>query len=54
MGTYLRVLSESYPMTTNIKGFFKNMCFLLLWMKIASALEGLSMNGLVYLLIAWT
>ena len=51
MGTHLRVLSESYPMNTNMTVFrcflflffFKNLCFLaiVLCTKIASALEGL-------------
>ena len=45
MGTHLRVLSESYPMNTNIVGFrcfSKEKCVLVLWrMKAASALEGL-------------
>ena len=45
MGTHLRVLSESFPMNTNMTGLKKNFeetCVLVLWTKIASALEGLS------------
>ena len=41
MGTYLRVLSESYPVKTTM---IELRCFskiLVLWMKVASALEGL-------------
>ena len=41
LGTHLRVLNESYPMSTNMTGF-KNSCILVLWMKVTSALEGLS------------
>ena len=44
MGTTLRVLDESYPMNTNIKGFrclFNNRCVLVLWTKVAAALHGL-------------
>ena len=46
MGTHMRVLSESYPMSTNMTGFrwfsevFRNLCILVLWTKVASALEG--------------
>ena len=43
MGTHLRVLSQSYLMSTNMRGFgcFSNIfAFLVLWMKVASALEG--------------
>ena len=42
MGTHLRVLSKSYPMNTNITGFrcfFKKICVLILWTKVASALK---------------
>ena len=44
--THMRVLSESYPMNTSITGFkwFSikiDLCVLDLWMKVASALEGL-------------
>ena len=45
MGTHLRVLSESYPMNTNMAGFryvFRNLCVLVLWTKVASALEGIN------------
>ena len=45
MGTHLRVLSESYPMYTNMTGFrwfSKNLCILVLWTKVAWALKGLS------------
>ena len=41
---YLRVLSESYPMNTNMIGFrwfSKKLRTLVLWTKVASALEGL-------------
>ena len=41
LGTHLRVLNEGYPMSTNMTGF-KNCCILVLWMKVTSALEGLS------------
>ena len=46
MGTHLRVLSESYPLNTNMIGFrgFQNLCSLVLWTElkeVASALEGL-------------
>ena len=41
MGTHLRVLNESYPINTNMTGF-KNLCILVLWTKVTSALEGLS------------
>ena len=44
MGTHLRVLSKSFQMNTNMTGFkwfFKKLCVLVLWMKVASALEGL-------------
>ena len=45
IGTHLRVLSEHYPMNTNTAGFrwFSKFCDIVLWMKVASALEGLSM-----------
>ena len=45
MGIHLIVLSESYPMNTKMTGFrcfFKNLCILVLYTKVASALEGLS------------
>ena len=44
MGTHMRVLSESYPVNTNITGFgwfSKKVCVLVLWTKVVSALEGL-------------
>ena len=44
MGIHLRVLSESYPMNSNITGFrwfSKVFASFVLWMKVASALEGL-------------
>ena len=47
MGTHLRVLAESYPMNTNMTGFrwfSKNICILVLWTKVASALEGLKLT----------
>ena len=42
MGTHLRVLSESYPMTTNMTGFrwfSKHLYVLVLLTKVVSALE---------------
>ena len=45
MSTHLRVLSQSYPMNTNMIGFrwfFRKLCILVLWTKLASALEGLT------------
>ena len=45
MGTHLRVLSESYLMNTNMTGFWwfsKNLGILVLWTKVALALEGLT------------
>ena len=44
MGTHLRVLGESYPMNTNMTGVkkvFNFFCILVIWTKVASALEGL-------------
>ena len=44
-GPHLRVLSESFPMNTNMTGFgrfSKNLCVLALGTKVASALEGIS------------
>ena len=44
MSTHLRVLSESYPMNTNMARFIwfsKNLCILVLWTKVALALEGI-------------
>ena len=46
-GTHLRVLNEGFPMNTNMTGFrffFKNLCILVLWMKVTSALEGLNVH----------
>ena len=39
MGTHLKVLSESYPVNTNLTGFRRFSNFVL-WTKLASALEG--------------
>ena len=50
MGTHLRVLPKTYPMNTNMtgfRGFFKNHCVLVLWVKVASASEGLTLMLLV-------
>ena len=44
MGTYMRVLRESNPMNTNMAGFgwySKILKILVLWTKVALALEGL-------------
>ena len=43
MGTHMRVLGKSYPMNTNMTGFgwFSKSCVLVLWMKVAAAMEGL-------------
>ena len=50
MGTHLKVLSESYPMNTNMTvfgWFFKDFYVLVLWTKVtASAVEGLNMHNL--------
>ena len=48
MGTHLRVLSESYLMNTNMAGFrwFSKFCVLVLWAKVALALEVLSCTGI--------
>ena len=49
MGTHLKVLSESYLMDTNMTGFrrfSKKNCILVLWTKVASALEGLIVSVL--------
>ena len=45
MGTYLRVLGESYPMDIipnlqALNGFGKILCVLVLWMKVASHWKG--------------
>ena len=43
MGTHLRVLSESFPLNTNMGlDFFRNLCNVMLKTKVASALEGLA------------
>ena len=45
MGTHLRVLSESYPMNTNMTGlrwFSKIFAAIVPWTKVASASEGLN------------
>ena len=42
MGTHLRVLSESYLMSTNMTAFRWFTKILHSWTKVASALEGLS------------
>ena len=42
--THMRLLSESYAIHTNMTGFryfSKNRCVLVLWIKVAPALEGL-------------
>ena len=47
MGTHLRVLSESYPINNNLTGFrwiSKTFKALVLWTKVALALEGLNGN----------
>ena len=55
-GAHLRVLSKSHPMNTNMTGFkwfskifaqmvFKSLCILVLWAKVASALEGLEYSS---------
>ena len=44
MGTHMRVLSESYPINTNMTGFkwfLKTIWVLVLWTKVTSALKGL-------------
>ena len=41
------MLSESYPMNTNMTGlrrFSKRLCVLVLWTKVTSALEGLKIS----------
>ena len=55
MGTYLRVLSESYPMNTNMTGcrWFSKIFALLLWMKVASALEGFNVKCLSFSSPQW-
>ena len=47
MGTRLRALSESCPINTNFTGFrwfSKNLFVLVLWEKVAPALEGLTLE----------
>ena len=44
MDTHLRELGKSFPMNTSLM-FFKNVCALVLWTKVASALEGLDMHS---------
>ena len=44
MGTHLRALGENFPMNTThdrVYMFFKNLCILVLWTKVASAFKGL-------------
>ena len=51
MGTYLRVLSESYLMNTNLTGstwFSNNLCVLVLWTKVAASLSIGWVNILTY------
>ena len=47
MGTHLRVLGENYPMNTNMTRFkwiyMENLYVLVLWMKVASEMEGLTL-----------
>ena len=50
MGTPLKVLDKSYPMNTNMIGiewYSKNLCILLLWTKVASALGGLNQVAVI-------
>ena len=51
MGTHMRVLSKSFSMNTNMTGFkwiSKKHCILVLRMKVASALEGLNYNHILF------
>ena len=52
MGTYLRVLSESYPMNatmTGLRWLSKNLAFHVLWTKVTSTLEVLThLDNLIY------
>ena len=48
MGTHLRVLSESYPMSTNMTGFGWFSKSFVLWMKVVSALKGLNTPPFIY------
>ena len=46
MGTYLKVLSKSYLINTNmkrVKMVCENLCGLVLWTKVALALKGLNL-----------
>ena len=43
MGTHLRALRKSYPMNTNSLDGFINLWILALWVKVALALEGLTL-----------
>ena len=48
MGTHLRALSKIYPMDTNMTAFgwfFKDLCVIVPWGKVASALEGLNQGN---------
>ena len=42
MDTHLKVLSESYPINTNMTGFRSYSEILLLWLKVSLALVGLN------------
>ena len=56
IGTHLRVLSESYLMNTNMTGFgwlSRYRCILVLWTKVARALEGLKVKYLYLRLCFW-
>ena len=50
MGTHMRVLSESYPMNTNMTGFRWFSKILVIWTKVASASEGISVKDTHHLL----
>ena len=57
MGSYLVVLCESYPMNTimaEFRWFSKIPCVLVLWTKVASALEALNINQIECLYIPIT
>ena len=49
MGTHPRVLSKGFSMNTNMRGFvvFKNLCVLIFWTKVTSALENLILDVLI-------
>ena len=53
MGTHLRVLSENYLMNTNMTGFSNSLCILVLWMKVALALEGLIVSHIDNKVMLW-